>query len=95
MMVWLFLAACSSTAPSKQVVDNTNWGAAKATQSGKYLVTLQNLPEPPAMGELFTLQATVTFADGKPVEKATVKLDARMPQHNHGMETDPIDDPGL
>lgn len=47
------------------------------------------------MGELFEVEAVLTDAKtGAPIEDATVRIDARMPQHGHGMATRPEDDPG-
>jgi hypothetical protein len=51
-------------------------------------------PSAPEVGALFRARARVTQRDGSPLEAGKVALDARMPQHNHGMETDPIDLPG-
>lgn len=61
----------------------------RATQVGRYRVSLDLEPDPPKLGELFRVQARVTLPDGRPVETAKVVLDARMPQHEHGMETRP------
>lgn len=88
----LVLGACAS--PPAQKPLTADWGAGHSTRSGKYVITLQTEPAPPVLGELFVMRAEVRDLEGGPVEKAKVKLNARMPQHNHGMETDPVDDPG-
>lgn len=96
MMAWLWLAlACSGPAPAPAVEAPPAWGAEKLTQSGQYFVSLEMTPAPPGMGELFRVSATLKDKDRVPIEDAQVVLAARMPQHNHGMETDPIADPGL
>ena len=64
-------------------------GEPRSTQVGRYLVQLDLDPEPPPLGELFRVHATVTLPDGRAVETANVNVDARMPQHEHGMETRP------
>lgn len=64
------------------------------TRNGLYEVTL-TLPQPVPLAELFSV--SVLVRDGKsgaPVETATVEVDARMPQHGHGMATRPEADPG-
>lgn len=66
----------------------------RTTQGGKYTLQIASEPAVPVMGELFTMKARLLDAAGEPIEDATVVMDARMPHHNHGMETDPIDDPG-
>ncbi len=93
------MLACSessSTPDAGKTVEavESDWGGVHATQSGKYRVTVRSEPDPPEMGEFFTLEATITREDGTPVERAQVDLDARMPQHNHGMMTDPVMQPG-
>ena len=66
----------------------------RPTQVGRYQVAVSFDPDPPKLGELFRATARVTLADGRPVETAKVELDARMPQHEHGMETRPRLRPG-
>jgi hypothetical protein len=46
------------------------------------------------MGELFSVSTTLMDAEGKPLEQGSVSVDARMPQHGHGMTTRPVADPG-
>lgn len=70
------------------------WNAARPTQLKRYEVALAVVPDPPPMGELFVVQATVT-AGGQPIEDGKVTLNAMMPQHGHGMQTDPVNDPGV
>jgi len=101
----LLLAACggaSDPAPtagpaaSAEAADASGaWQATRWTQGRKYQVTLDLHPDPPAMGELFEVRARLLDRAGEPIEDAKVRLDARMPQHDHGMMTDPIDDPGV
>ena len=96
-MVWPVLFACSGQQPSPEATPApvvSDWGGSHWTQSKKYAITVESEPNPPVMGEFFALKATVTREDGTPVETAEVDLDARMPQHNHGMMTDPVMRPG-
>lgn len=83
------LVACGPPA-----ADEGPWGAQKRSQGGKYLVAMAFEPEAPAMSELFVARATVVDPAGAPVEDATVRLDALMPHHGHGMMTAPRPDPG-
>lgn len=46
-------------------------------------------PPAPPMGSMFKLEAKITDASGKPLTNAKVKLDATMPEHGHGMTTQP------
>jgi hypothetical protein len=61
----------------------------RMTQVGRYRVALALDPDPPRLGELFRVSATVRYPDGRVIENAKVTVDARMPQHEHGMETRP------
>lgn len=72
-----------------------SWASVRWTQGRKYQVELATTPEPPVLGELFVMHAHLLDRDGLPIEDAKVALDARMPQHDHGMATDPVDEPGV
>ncbi|MBA2320862.1 MAG: FixH family protein [Deltaproteobacteria bacterium] len=93
-MILAIALACGSPSATNDPVEPPAWGAARTTQNGKYEVTLVTEPDPPVRGELFEVSARFTELDGTPIEDGKVSLDARMPQHNHGMMTDPVDDPG-
>lgn len=75
--------------------EEATFGSSKATQGKRYQVALELVPEPPPMGELFEVRAVLRDRDGQPVETARVELNARMPHHDHGMETDPVAEPGV
>ncbi len=89
----LGLAACAGGSAPRAAVWPGPW--TRPTQSGLYVVALSFDPSAPEVGALFRAEARVTSRDGTPLEAGKVALDARMPQHNHGMETDPVDLPGV
>lgn len=65
------------------------------TALGHYRLTWTTEPSPVPLAQLFEIEATLTDArTGAPIEDAEVRIDARMPQHGHGMATKPQDDPG-
>ncbi len=70
-------------------------GAPVPTMNKLYRIAWRTLPAPPPLSTLFEIEATVTDAAGAPVENASVRIDARMPQHGHGMATRPEDDRGV
>lgn len=70
-------------------------GKALTTQSGTYDLSVAFDPPAPEMGALFDVVATVVDRRSKlPLVNGKVTLNARMPQHGHGMETDPAQDAG-
>jgi hypothetical protein len=101
MFSLLLLLACGQAPPSTTTTTPTEAApnAPKAlggeTQRGAYKVALELVPDPPPLSELFEVKVTLTDPQtGAPIPDATVSVDAQMPQHGHGMSTDPIDDPG-
>ncbi|MEO3385642.1 FixH family protein [Mesorhizobium sp. CAU 1741] len=61
----------------------------KASAGGTYMVTIAPEAEPIEQGALHSWLATVTTADGDPVEDAQLTVDGGMPQHGHGLPTAP------
>ncbi|MCB9759293.1 MAG: FixH family protein [Alphaproteobacteria bacterium] len=89
MILLLLSLACatSDTAPQDEP-------AGALTQRGLYRVELAFTPEPPPLSRLFEVQATVRDArGGAPVTDAVVAIDAQMPDHGHGMSTQPVNEP--
>ena len=91
MLVALLLLACSGGGEAEATKD---WGARRPSQQVRYEVEMALDPAEPALGELLMARATVYLRTGEVVPNANVTLDARMPQHEHGMETRPIPRPG-
>ncbi len=91
VLILLGLWGCAGT-PAPETP--AGWGATRPTQGGKYKVDLAITPDPPPMGELFRVDAVVSNKDGTPLDGGKVKLNALMPQHGHGMATEPQMDPG-
>ena len=60
----------------------------RPTQKQVYVVTL-NPTEPLRPRKLQTLPITITDAAGRPIDGARVSVDGGMPQHNHGLPTQP------
>lgn len=92
-MIVAILLACGPDMPAPALPPLL--GETRVTQLGRYEVGLVIEPEPPPIGELFAVVTTVRTHDGFPVEDGKVKVDGWMPDHNHGMQTDPRVDPGV
>jgi len=60
----------------------------RASANQKYTATL--LPrEPLRLRRLQTVPVRITDANGRPVEQALIKVDGGMPEHGHGLPTQP------
>lgn len=61
----------------------------KASANGLYAVSVEPEAEPVQQGPLHAWIATVSTAEGDPVEDAAIAVDGGMPQHGHGLPTVP------
>ncbi|MET0598138.1 MAG: FixH family protein [Mesorhizobium sp.] len=61
----------------------------KTSQEHLYRVALAPEAEPLRQGPMQSLVVSVSTADGRPVEDATIGIDGGMPQHGHGLPTSP------
>ena len=58
--------------------------------SAKHLYTARLEPrEPLRLRELQAMTLVITNANGQPVDDATIAIDGGMPQHHHGLPTQP------
>ncbi|MDP2316014.1 MAG: FixH family protein [Pseudomonadota bacterium] len=104
MIALLALLACGGDAPApsggaaptaaEPAAEPALSVAPLPTVNKLYRITWHTTPAPPPLSTLFEIEAVVTDPAGAPVEDAQVRINARMPQHGHGMATNPEDDPG-
>jgi YtkA-like protein len=67
----------------------TEFGLGPRTSANqKYTATLQPR-EPLRLRRLQTVPVRITDASGRPVEAASIKVDGGMPEHGHGLPTQP------
>jgi hypothetical protein len=78
----ILAAACSTPA-------NLDLSLAKPTATGLYQVRLQPPLQAPAINQMHSWQVTLATADGTPVSGARFAVDGGMPQHGHGLPTQP------
>jgi hypothetical protein len=69
---------------------NLDLGLQHPTAQGLYVVTLVPPQEVPAINRIHAWQVKVAAADGKPVTAAQIAVDGAMPQHGHGLPTQPL-----
>jgi hypothetical protein len=60
------------------------------TEQGKYVVTLQPPTATPAINQIHSWQVKVASPAGAPVTDARIAVDGGMPQHGHGLPTQPL-----
>jgi len=61
----------------------------RTTELGLYVGTLEPSSAPIPVGTMQSWTVAVTTADGQPVEHAELSIDGGMPQHGHGLPTEP------
>jgi hypothetical protein len=86
------LLAAASAAFVAGCGDSSSSGSAGAgrveSNAGSYSVSFESSPRPIPLNAPFDLRFTVSRKDGSKVKPA-VEVDARMPQHRHGMSRMP------
>jgi len=75
-------AGCSTPA-------NLDLSLDKPTAAGVYRVALQPPAQPPAINQMHSWKVTLAMPDGQPVAGAKFAVDGGMPQHGHGLPTQP------
>jgi hypothetical protein len=65
-------------------------GTSKTSDQGLFAVSYQSELDPLTINELHTWIVHVETSDGEPIDDATVVIDGGMPEHNHGMPTQPL-----
>ena len=62
----------------------------RATEQGKYVVTLKPPEAAPAINQIHAWQVSVASAAGAPVSEARIAVGGGMLQHGHGLPTQPL-----
>ena len=89
LVVFVFMTACSSEpAPSKPAENTT--GPWEARSDNKlYEIVLRPAQGVPVIGAFQEWRIVVTDANGAGVFPATIKMSGGMPEHGHGLPTQP------
>ena len=66
-----------------------DYATTRLTENGLYQVSYEASQTPITINQLHTWTLTVTTSEGQPVENATIAIDGDMPQHGHGLPTQP------
>jgi hypothetical protein len=86
LALWVPLVAWLLVLPAAQA-ENTSLVA--ESQPTGLTVALSSQLAPLTINQMHNWIVTVTSADGRPVEDATILVDGGMPAHNHGLATHP------
>lgn len=78
------VAGCMGNVPS-----DLDTSSARLTQEGAYEVSYLPSSSPVPINALHAWTLSVTTPDGQPVEGARITVDGDMPQHGHGLPTQP------
>jgi len=80
----LTLSGCMTPPPQLDL------SLSRATEQGKFVVTLQPPAVQPAINQIHSWQIKVASSAGAPVADARIAVDGGMPQHGHGLPTRPL-----
>ena len=95
----VLLGACSSPSTPAPMAGQTpavtrpadlDLATTQPSHGGKFTVSYKSDLDPVTINKLHTWTLHVADAAGKPLDNATVAIDGGMPEHNHGMPTQPI-----
>lgn len=80
--------ACSKPVDQNSVgVQSDSWSG--QAQSGRVRATLRPEDGPPRIGAIQNWIIELRYADGRPVYPARITIDGGMPEHGHGLPTQP------
>jgi hypothetical protein len=68
---------------------NLDLTLAHPTQESRYMVELVPPATPPAINQMHSWQIKLASPTGQPVSHAHISVDGGMPQHGHGLPTQP------
>jgi hypothetical protein len=85
LMVALIVLTTSTIGLADEHDDGQSW----LTRSGYYRVSYSSMLEPLTINQIHNWVFHVEYADGGVVNDATVSVTGGMPEHNHGLPTDP------
>ena len=74
---------------SSKTAADADFGTTRTSDGGRFQVTYTPALEPIAINELHEWTLHVETADGVPVDDALIAVSGGMPEHNHGMPTEP------
>ena len=83
----VLLVGCMGTGAGRPA--DLDLATTRVTEQGSYRVSIRPGLDPIKVNQLHTWTLHVETADGRPVDGAEVKVDGDMPEHGHGLPTQP------
>src|SRR5687768_5947366 len=89
--VWttVLVALVSNTAMAERAAEAEFGAGPRASETRMYTATLQPMQEL-RLRQILVLPVRVVDAQSRPVNDATITVDGGMPEHSHGLPTQPI-----
>lgn len=84
VFIGIFIQRHMSSVPA-----DLNLATTQLSAQGFYQVTITPQPNSIPINQLHTWTLRVTQPDGRPIEQARITVDGDMPQHGHGLPTQP------
>jgi hypothetical protein len=85
----VFIAVILATAGCSRMPSNLDVSLTHATDENKFFIVMQPPSHLPAINQMHSWQIKVTSPTGTPVTHAQFTVDGGMPQHGHGLPTQP------
>lgn len=83
------IAVVAMTSRMNDVPANLDLATTRLSAQGLYRATFQSALNPIAINQIHEWTLHVETPQGQPVDNATIQVDGDMPQHGHGMPTQP------
>lgn len=88
-VVSLLLSAALTLSACMQASDDIDLSNSRITMKALYRATYQSEIQPPPQRVIHAWTIDLTRPDGQPVENARLSVSGGMPQHGHGLPTEP------
>jgi len=85
----LLLACGSAAAMGSKAPPEPDFSTTRRSEKGAYKATIVSLAEPIPLNQVHSWRLHLEDASGRPLEDAQIQVDGGMPQHGHGLPTEP------
>ena len=74
---------------AKENAENRDLSTERASESGLYRATIRPAADPVPLNRLHAWTLHIETPDGRAIDEATIAVDGGMPEHGHGLPTQP------